>query len=382
MSAEETIQNEPEQTAENQDRKAADSDKKMKIDPVEKWTGLAVVLCLVIFIAHLVADKYTPYTNNARIQAFVVPIVPQVSGPLTEVNVTNNEIVFNNQVLAVVDSTKYELAVHRAQADLQMAIQTSKADVSAVTTAQANVAEVEANLRNTQIKGERIIRLSKQGAASISRADDARTQITASKAKLVSAQAELEKAKSNLGGTGEDNAKIKSAFAALETAQLDLARSTIRAPSDGVITNLTIDVGQYAAAGSPLMTFISTRSVWIQADMRENCLSNINTGNTVEIVLDAAPGHVFKGEVLSVGYGVSDNTGNTLGSLTTVHPTQGWLRQAQHMPVLIGFTDNESDTLKRVGGQANIIIYTGDNFLLNSLGTFWIRLISLLSHLY
>ena len=382
MSAEKTIQKEPEQTLENQGNNSADTDEKKKIDPVKIWAGVAVFLCLLIFVGHLLADKYTPYTNNGRIEAFVVPIVPQVSGPLNEVHVTNNEIVSHNQVLAVIDSTKYELAVERAQADLQIATQTTKADVSAVTTAQAKVAEVEAHLRNTEIKGERIIRLSKQGAASISRADDARTQITASKAKLASARSELEKAKSNLGNTGEDNAKIKAAFAALEAAQLDYSRSTIRAPSDGVITNLTIDVGQYAAAGSPLMTFISTRSVWIQADMRENCLSNINKGNTVEIVLDAAPGRVFKGEVLSVGFGVSDNRGNTLGGLTTVQPTQGWLRQAQYMPVLIGFTDNESRTFRRVGGQANVIIYTGENFLLNSLGKLWIRLISLLSHAY
>lgn len=382
MSTEKTIQKEPDETPENQDRKSADTDKKEKIDPVKIWAGGAVVLCLLMFIGHLLADKYTPYTNNGRIEAFVVPIVPQVSGPLTEVYAENNQIVENDQVLAVIDSTKYELAVQQAQADLQMATQTTQADVSAVTTAQAKVAEVEANLRNTIIKGERIIRLSEQGAASLSRADDARTQITASKAKLASARSELEKAKSNLGDTGQDNAKIKAAFAALEAAQLDYTRSTIRAPSDGVITNLTIDVGQYAAAGSPLMTFISTRSVWIQADMRENCLANIKNGNTVEIVLDAAPGRVFKGEVLSVGYGVSDNTGNALGSLTTVQPTQGWLRQAQHMPVLIGFTDNESRTFRRVGGQANVIIYTGDNLLLNSLGRFWIRLISLLSHAY
>lgn len=381
MSAEDTTQKEPDQTPDKQDA-LIDKNKGKKVDPVKKWTGLAVLLCLAIFIGHLLADKYTPYTSNGRIEAFVVPIVPLVSGPLTEVNVENNQIVSNNQVLAVIDSTKYELGVKRAQADLEMATQTSKADISSVTTAQAKVAEAEANLQNAKIKGERIIKLSKKGAASVSRADDARSKIAASKAKLASARSELEKAKSQLGQVGEDNAKIKSAFAALETAQLDLARSSIRAPSDGVITNLTIDVGQYAAAGSPLMTFISTRSVWIQADLRENCLVHIRQGNRVEIVLDAAPGHIFNGEVLSVGYGVSDNVGNTLGGLTTVQPTQGWLRQAQHIPVLIRFTDDESRSFKRVGGQANVIVYTGDNVLLNSLGRLWIRMISLLSHVY
>lgn len=353
-----------------------------KRDPVMTWTGIVLLVCLAIFSGHILADKYTPYTSNGRIEAYVVPIVPQVSGVLTEVNVENNEVVANQQILAVIDSAKYRLAVQKAEADLEKATQSSAVDMSGVTTAQARVAEAEANLKNAQVKGERIIGLSKKGAASISRADDARSRIEASKAKLASTKSELEKAKNKLGNTGKDNAQVKVAIAALEVAQLDLTRSSITAPSRGVITNLTIDVGQYASTGSPLMTFISTNFVWIQADMRENCLLNVSEGNPVEIVLDAAPGHIFKGEVISIGYGVSDNVSNTLGGLTTVQPTQGWLRQAQHIPVLIQFSDEESKGFKRVGGQANVIVYTGENALLNGLGKIWIRLISFFSHVY
>ena len=268
-------------------------------------------------------------------------------------------------------------------ADLQQATQTSEADISSVTTAQAKVAEARANLQNAEVKGRRIIKLSKQGAASMSRADDARSSIAANKAKLASAHSELEKAKANLGSTGQDNARVISALVTLETAQLDLYRSSIRAPSDGIITNLTIDVGQYAGTGSPIMTFIASKSVWIQADMRENCLLNIKKNNPVELVQDADPGRIFKGEVMSVGYGVADSAANTLGGLTTVQPTQGWLRQAQHMPVLIRFSDIESAKgVLRAGGQANVIIYTGNHAILNSIGRFWIRIISLFSHIY
>ena len=356
---------------------------KKKRDPIKLWTFIVVASCIALFIGHILADKYTPYTSNGRVKAFIVPIVPQVSGPLTKVNVTNDQFVSAGQILAVIDSAKYELVVRRAQADLQQATQTSEADIAAVSTAQAGVAEAEANLHNAEVKGERIIKLSKKGAASMSRADDARSSIAANKAKLASARSELEKARFNLGSTGPDNARIRSALVALETAQLDLHRSSIRAPSDGVITNLTVDVGQYAAVGAPIMTFITTGFVWIQADMRENCLVNIARNNPVELVLDAAPGRLFNGEVMSVGYGVADNASNTLGSLTTVQPTQGWLRQAQYIPVLIRFSD--VDTVKgvlRAGGQVNVIIYTGNHAILNSIGRLWIRMISLLSHLY
>lgn len=381
MSGKET--NSQEKTSGDADKKEQeDSLEKKQRDPVKLWIGGVLALCLFLFICHLFADKYTPYTADGRIEAFVVPITPQVSGTLVHVRTNNNQPVIADQELAVIDPIRYELAVQRAQADLQQASQTSAADVNAVTTAQAKVAEAEANLRNAQVKGQRIIKLSKVGAASVSRADDARSKIEASVARLTSAQSELEKTKNSLGMTGEDNARIKSALTALETAELDLSHTTIKAPSNGVITNLAVDVGHYASSGSPIMTFISTKDIWIQANMRENSLGHIKTGNPVELVLDAAPGRIFKGEVISVGYGVSDSSSDTLGGLATIQTTQGWLRQAQHFPVLIRFIDDEAAGFRRAGGQVNVIIYTGKRPILNTLGSVWIRLISFLSHIY
>jgi multidrug resistance efflux pump len=353
-----------------------------KRDPVKFWTSVTLVICLIIFSWHLLADKYTPYTSNGRVEAFVVPIATQVSGQLIRMSVVNNQRVTADQELAVIDKTNYDLAVQRAEAELQQASQTSAADVATVSTAQAKVAEAKANLSNAEVKGQRIIKLSKQGAASVSRADDARTRIEASKANLASAKSELTKAKSNLGTVGNDNARIRSALTSLETAKLDLYRTTIRAPADGIITNLTVDVGHYANAGAPIMTFIATKNTWVQADMRENSLGRIEKGDRVEMVLDAAPGKIIEGEVMSVGYGVSDNSSSSLGSLATVQTSQGWLRQAQHFPVLIRFVDAEGKGHLRAGGQVNVIVYTGEAPVLNLLGRIWIRLISVLSHIY
>jgi multidrug resistance efflux pump len=354
-----------------------------KKDPVKRWALLVIIACFALLTYHVLVDKYTPYTSDARIQAFVVPIVPLVSGPLTRVAVHNNQFVKEGQVLAVIDSAKYELAVKQAEANLQQATQASDADIAAVSAAQAKVEVAQANLRNAEIKGDRIIRLSKKGAASLSRADDARSNIEASRARLKQSRAELNKAKSKLGASGPNNAKVREALVALESARLDLHRSTVRAPSNGIITNLSVDVGQYAGTGSPIMTFIATRFIWIQANLRENCLVNIKENNPVELVLDAVPGKIFHGRVMSIGYGVSDNSGNSLGTLSTVQPNQGWLRQAQFMPVLIRFTDIEQARGHlRAGGQANVIIYTGDHPLLNVLARLWIRVVGLLSNLY
>jgi len=354
-----------------------------KRDPIKFWTRTTILVLIGLFIAHILSDKYVPYTSNARVEAYVVPLSADVSGRLSKVYVTNNQVVKAGEPLVEIDSEKYALAVTQAEADLQQASQASDADLASVTTAQAKVTEAEANLQNAKVKGDRIIKLAEQGAASKSRADDARSRISASEAQLASAQSELQKAKSKLGETGEDNAGFKVALTNLKRAQLDLNRATVRAPSAGIITNFSIDVGHFANAGAPIMTFISIRDVWIQADMRENSLANIKTGNEVDILLDAAPGKVFNGKIRSVGWGVSDDTQNQMGGLTTVKTTQGWLRESQYFPVLVDFADDgASKGYKRAGGQANVIVYTGESGFLNGCGKLWMRLMSQLSHVY
>jgi multidrug resistance efflux pump len=365
-----------------EEKPAEQAEEKKKRDPIKFWTRVTVITLVVLFFGHIFSDKYVPYTASARVEAYIVPIAAEVSGRVSRVYVTNNQIVKEGDKLLDIDSEKYELAVKQAELDLQQASQASDADTASVSTAQAKVAEAEANLVNAQVKGERIIKLSKQGAASLSRADDARSRIKASEAKLASAKSELEKAKSNLGKTGQDNTKVQAALTNLENARLDLERATIVAPSDGIITNFLIDVGHYANPGAPVMTFISIKEVWIQANMRENSLANITQGDAVDIVLDAAPGKVFSGKIRSVGWGVSDDVNNQVGGLTTVKTTQGWLREAQHFPVVIDFDEGEAKGFKRAGGQANVIVYTGDNFIFNVVGKVWICLVSFFSHIY
>jgi multidrug resistance efflux pump len=129
------------------------------------------------------------------------------------------------------------------------------------------------------------------------------------------------------------------------------------------------------------MTFISASDAWVEAEMRENSLGNIEPGDPVEIVLDVAPGRVFAGTVASIGYGVE--TGNDqLGALPSVGSKGGWLRDPQRFPVIIRFVGDATLGLRRAGGQADVVIYTGDHFILNALAWVWIRIVSWLSFIY
>jgi multidrug resistance efflux pump len=350
-------------------------------DPVRRVTLWVLGLAVLLFFWYLAADRYTPYTHLARVRGYVVPLAPQVSGTLTDVAVGLNEIVEKGAVLARIDSSSYELAVQQAEAELAQAGQDVGARTEGIVAAQARVAEAQTKLAFDQRDAERTFELERHGVAPEKDADRSRTRIDRSRAEVTRAQAELQQAKAELGESGSENPRIQAALSGLEQARLDLARATLRAPTDGVVLNAKLDVGQYAAVGQRLMTFVSTSEVWVEAFLRENSLGNVKPGDRVELALDVAPGRVFRGVVSSLGYGVEwDNT--QPGGLPQIPASRGWLRDPQRFPIVIRFVDDSSKGLRREGGQAEVIVYTSGNVLLNGIAWLWIRFASLLSYVY
>ena len=212
--------------------------------------------------------------------------------------------------------------------------------------------------------------------------DKAKADVASAQARVIEALASLERARENLGEEGASNASIVSAMAKLEKAQLDLSRSILHAPGDGGVTNVRVHVGFYASVGQPLMTFISSSDVWMEAYMRENNIGNIQAGDEVEFVLDSMPGFVHQGTVVSVGFGVDDNASDQIGGLATVQAPTGWLRDAQRFPVIITFNDNSTFGYRREAGQVDVIVYATDNILMNALAWVWIRVVAYISYLY
>ena len=351
-------------------------------DPVRRTTLSVAMLLLFLFVWYVFADRYAPWTDQARVQGFVVPIAPKVSGKVEQVNVVQDQIVEQNALLIRIDPRDYQLAVDRAQADLEEAGQEMGADTAAVATAQARLSEAKARQAEVEAQSKRVLTAYEKGALTAAQADQARAERAKAKAQVASAQAELDRAKQELGKQGRDNPRMRAAVAALEQARINLAETGMYAPSVGVITNLKIDEGHYANAGVPIMTFISGTDVWIQANLRENSIGHLKVGDPVEIALDVAPGRIFPGEVASIGFGVDQPSGGEVGELATVQGDSGWLRDAQRFPVIIRFSDDSSVGLRRMGGQADVQIYTGNNAILNGLGWFWIRLMSWLSFVY
>jgi multidrug resistance efflux pump len=353
-----------------------------KKDPIRRITAIVLGICLVIMIWYITADRLAPYTDQAKVVALVVPVVPRVSGYLTEVNVRLHSVVNKNDVLFQIDARPFELAVRAAEANFDRAAQQVGARSATVKSAVASVGVARAQLDRAQRNFDRTQQVLESNPGALSQADRDRSETGLAQAveRVASAEANLEKAQEQLGEVGPDNPDLRAAIVALEQVQLDLAFTKLYAPTRGAIESFNVDVGHYAQSGQPLATFISTHDVWIQADMRENNIANIKPGYRVEFVLDVAPGRVFKGTVRSVGFGVGSQGGTSRGELQTVTSSQGWLRDPQRFPVIIGIDPGEAQGLLRAGGQADVIVYTGNHHLLNAIGWVNLRIRGLLSY--
>ena len=351
-------------------------------DPVRIVTLVVLALCVLFFVMYVRADRVMPYTDQSRVSGYTVAVVPQVSGYITEIPVDLHEVVDPGQVLVQIDTQSYEIGVRAARAQLDNVIQQIGGQSAAVEAAAAKVAAVRAQEDIARREFDRIesIRARESSAVSQSDRDRAEAGWLGAVAQVEAAEADLRRVEATLGPVGTDNPSVRAAMAGLEQAELNLARSAIRAPSTGAIESLNLDVGHFAAAGQALMTFVSTSDVWIEADMRENNLARLSPGAPVRIILDAVPGEVFQGVVRSVGLGVSGGTFEARGSLPSVSSQRGWLRQPQQFPVIIDLADDVSADQLRIGAQASVMVFTGDHVILNPVGRLLMRLFALLSY--
>jgi multidrug resistance efflux pump len=355
------------------------------MDPVRKWTLIVIAISCLLVAWYLIADRHTPYTSQARVHALVVPIAAQVSATVTDVFVSNNQFVVEGEELFRIDPDQFVLAVETAEANLQSARQATGASAANIDAAEAALGSAIANATRAEQDVIRMRGIMEEdpGAISVRRLQAAEAQYSISKQQVTAARANVEKARQDFGDEGEQNVRILQAQAALGQARLDLERTAVRAPTDGLVTDVRVDRGNFAAVGAPQMTFLAVHNVWVQADFTENNLGNIRPGAKVEIAFDALPGKVFKGKVRSIGYGVAiDNA--PLGALPTIENNRQWLRDAQRFPVLIDIDNVSSGKFAgvRVGSQAAVMIYTGDSWILNSIAWLYVRTASILSYAY
>ncbi len=350
-------------------------------------TRAAVVVLAALlgtFVWYLFADRYTPYTQQARIEGFVVGVAPKVSGVITKVWVVNDQQVQAGDRLFQIERAPYEIALARAKAQVAEARAQLEAARAAVAVARSRLASAEAGAEKAKQDAERQKRLRRRdsGTVSLRRVEIAQASLKEAVAKVRGAEADLRKAQEQQGSARQ---KLEAALAGVRQARLDLDNTLVRASGGGTVTDLQAHVGRYAGKGQAVLTLVATKELWIQARFTENNLGHLRAGTPVEFVLDALPGRVFEGVVATIGPGVSAWKRPAPGTLPTVTNSREWLRRAQRFPVVIRFSREQrglQEEQLRVGGQAEVIAYTPESRLLKPLGRLFIRFMSWLSYLY
>lgn len=253
---------------------------------------------------------YTPWTRDGRVRADVITIAPDVSGRVVDLPITDNQQVAKGDLLFRIDDTRYQAALEKAKAVVQQR------------QAELELSQHEASRRN---------RLSRQAIS-------AESQETAQINSRV-ASAQLGQAKS-----------------ALNSAQIDLERTTVQAPAAGHVLNLQLAEGNYVNTGTPVMALVKADSFYVTGYFEETKTPHIRVGDPARVILMSGDVEL-EGHVASIGRGIADsNTSTDNQLLPQVQPTFSWVRLAQRIPVRIELDEIPEEVTLSAGMTATVRI--------------------------
>ena len=315
-----------------------------KKDPVRKWTLIVLILLAVLFGWYLLADRFTPYTTQARLHALVVPISPLISGLVEEVYVANNQKVAAGDLLFRLNTDTYELISggRRGRSSVGASSGRRLGEASCGRSKRLRSRPPRrAGSRPNRTRSGCAVSEPKIQERSRSAASSTLRRLWQRPSRMSRPPKPIWKRPGRTSGSW-----VRTTSGSCRRRSPSPTPSSIsnapwcEAPDDGVVTNVRLDVGNFAGSGQAQMTFISTDNLWVQADFTENNLGHVAAGNKVQIHFDVLPGRLFEGVVRGTGFGVDVDTA-PLGELPTIENDKNWLREAQRFPVLV---DLETDT--------------------------------------
>jgi membrane fusion protein (multidrug efflux system) len=330
--------------------------------------ALAVVVIGAIYaIWYLLVGRNHVGTDNAYVNAEIAQVTPLISAQATEVLVTDTQAVKRGDILVKLDPTNARIAVAQAEADLAEAkrrfrqtVATSgslAAQVEArgadITQARAQLATAQADFDKARIDLKRREALAPNGAVSGEELTSARKGFAAAQAALELARAGVSTAQATRGAasgqlaandalvhgsTIDTDPAVMAAQAKLDSARLDLDRSIIRAPIDGVVTRRQVQVGQRVAQGAPIMSIVPLSQVYVDANFKERQLGQVKVGMPATATSDLyGSGVVYHGRVV----GFSGGTGSSMALIPAQNATGNWIKVVQRLPVRIALDPKE-----------------------------------------
>jgi membrane fusion protein (multidrug efflux system) len=306
-------------------------------------------------------------TDNAYTGAEFAVVTPAVAGIIQNVPVLDTQAVHKGDVLVVIDNVDARLALQQAESDLGRAIRRIRGVVAndqglgaQVTAheaerlrAEARVTQAEADQRRTSIDLKRRRALADSGSVSAEELSNAEEAFASAKAALEAAQAAVAEAKAGrsaavgskdanaalIDGVGVDeNPEVTLARARRDQAKVDLDRTVIRAPFDGVVGRRSVQVGQRVQPGAQLMVVVPTQDMHVDANFKEVQLTHVRTGQPAEVITDLYGDKVvYHGKV----EGFSGGTGSVFAAIPAQNATGNWIKVVQRLPIRIALDPQE-----------------------------------------
>jgi len=317
-----------------------------------KWIVAAIILVIaVIFgVRYWREESRFVSTDDAYVGANQVEVAAQVAGVVTQVRVRDQQAVKTGDALFEIDPAPYQIALDRASAELELARQSMSQQGAGVAAAQAVLAQRHAEASNARSTWDRNQALVKSGFISPQAAETSRTQLATAQAAVKAAEADLERARSALGKTGDENAAVQAAAAAVKAAELDLERTHVVSPVNGLIANFTLQAGNSVQPGAPLFVIIANDEYWVDANFKETQLNDVHPGQKATITSDVYPDRTFHGVVQSL----SGGSGAAFSLLPPQNATGNWVKVTQRVPVRVRIDDADPQHPLRIGTTATV----------------------------
>jgi membrane fusion protein (multidrug efflux system) len=331
---------------------------------------LIILIIMIVAGASFGISKYThaqhhEETDDAQIEADIIPIIPRVSGYVKEVRVKDNQLVHKGDTLIIIDDRDYKITVMQAEAALATAksnVAASRANTAAarsgiatsrqgVATIDAQIEEAKVNLTRANqdfvryqnlIQDHSITQQEFEKAQATKQLAEKQLDILQQQKKQASTQTGVVSSQSNATSQTIEVAEsiVKQKEVEVEDAKLKLSYTIITAPEDGIASRVNVQEGQLLQAGQSTFNIVHGKDIWVVANFKETQLRKMQIGQKVVVHVDAFPSHDFNAILSSF----SPATGAKFSLLPPDNASGNFVKVVQRLPVKIEFT-NQSDTL-------------------------------------
>jgi membrane fusion protein (multidrug efflux system) len=292
---------------------------------------LLIVGALTYYVSN---DRYVS-TDNAYVQQDKVSVSALVGGDVVQVAVHENQHVNAGDLLFRIDPAPYRIAIAQADAAIAAAQVKVVGLQSELGTTGVDIAGAAEDVKFYEAQYGRAAALMERGFSTRAQIESAQHDLSDARAKLAQAQAKAGEARAALATAPSApgvNPGVLAAEAQRRKAELDLSRTTVRAPVAGTVSQTSsLQPGQMMMAGLPAVTIVRSDGGWVDANFKETELARMRVGQPATLRFDAYPGVEVRGHVASIGAG----TGSEFSVLPAQNANGNWIKVTQRVTVRI-----------------------------------------------